>query len=240
MADTNEIKRRYSLDDLLRVTGEITLERRGKKFKVHLRTLGVAADDARRVYATRKARLAYRQVSKEDSPERLELLEPLQRASKPDLIELLLAMKRSEFMRDARLEIVPVDVPEPDGEPTITDVVVIEEQQDTIERDLAVERAAYVERRLEESRNECLSRSDADLLAEATRLRVDAHVNAAFGDAYADATLFWAVYRDAQFKKPFFGGPDEVGEADGVLRDTLLSEYYRLDVFMQEPDGLKN
>jgi hypothetical protein len=240
MADVVEVKKRYSLDDLLRVTAEVPLERRGKRFKVYLRTLGVAADDARRVYATRKARLAHKALGVLDGIERQELLEPLAQAKPEELIDLIVAMKNSEFWRDARFEIVPLDAPEPPDDPTVVDVVKVEEAQDAIDADLHKERAAYVERRTQEYRETCAQRDVADLREEANQARVDAQTNAAFSDAYMDATLYWAVYRDPQYKKHFFAGPEDVGEVDSAVREALLREYYELDAFSQDGDGLKN
>lgn len=240
MTDVTDMKKRYSLDDLLRVTAEVPLERRGKQFKVYLRTLGVAADDARRVYATRQARLVYKKLHDPESIERQELLEPLARAGRDDLIDLIVTMKRGDFIRDAQFEVVPLDTPEPPDEPTIIDIVETEETQDAIERDLAAERSAYVERRSAEYRAACADKSVDDLLAEANQLRIDAQVNAAFSDAYMDATLYWSVYRDPQYKKHFFSGPEGVGEIDPQVREALVREYYALDEFTQDPDGLKN
>lgn len=241
MTDTvAEMKKRYSLDDLLRVTAEVPLERRGKRFKVYLRTLGVSADDARRAYATRKARLVYRNLSNQDSDERQALLEPLATLDRAALIDLVVAFKRNDFQRDARFEIVPLDAPEPPDNPTVVDIIEAEEAQDKAGLDVASERVAYVDRRSAEYRTACEVRDIADLRAEAGQARVDAQVNAAFSDAFMDATLYWAVYRDAKYKQHFFAGPDEVGEADSVLRDDLAREYYALDEFTQDVDGLKN
>ena len=112
---------KYTLDNLMRVTGEETLTVRGRKAKYYLRTLGHAANEARRSYAMAASRRELEVLRDAASAEYQQFIVPISEMSVDSLRASALSLKAGDFRREAQDEVHPLDAPEPEPGANVRD-----------------------------------------------------------------------------------------------------------------------
>jgi hypothetical protein len=231
---------RYTLDDLMRVTGTVEVTAHGHTRLYYLRTIGQDADDARRAFAVSKSRQTYRILQDHESSDYLEYILDLETAEREHLERVCLVLKRREFQRQVSFEVMTENTPEPPSNPTPTDVVEAEEAEDIIQEDTDKRRVEWVDRMAKEYEEE-LHVKDIEALRELTiAMQTSAVTDNAFSRGFNAATLYWATFKDAKNKQRAFMSPSEVYDADPALYNALLTAYYEMDVFSADSDALKN
>lgn len=231
---------KYTIDHLLRCQSEAEITVGGRKRTYYLMTVTQRGDDARSDYARAQARQAYLRLQDAESDTHRTYITDLEMQPRADLIRRMEAMKRYELMREARNEIHPLDAPEPSDDPTMTEVIEIEEANEQIQKDTAEERARYVTERLAEWQAGLESVSTETLLEDAKRMQTEIVLNEEFSRAWNDATLYHAVFLDAKHSKRLFANSAEASDCAPELYQALMREYNALDRFAAEPDELKN
>lgn len=231
---------KYTLDNLLRVTGQETLTVRGRKVTYYLRTLGHAANEARRSHAMAASRKAYDVLRDATSPSYQEFIVPLSAMSGESLRLAALSLKAGDFRREAQVEVHPLDAPEPEPGANVRELVEVEIAEEQANLDAETERAVFIERLKENYVAKAALMSQEELVQEVKDLRTNILMAQAFDEAYGDATLYWSVYTDKGYKQRLFADPGEAAEADEGLRDQLLNAYFVLDAFSIDGDALKN
>ena len=86
---------KYTVDDLMRITGETEVEVRGTKKKYYLRTLGATHEDGRRNHALSKSRMKYQELQGKTGEDYEMYVLPLEGLSTEDMVRLGVALKRA-------------------------------------------------------------------------------------------------------------------------------------------------
>lgn len=231
---------KYTLDNLMRVTGEETLTVRGRKVKYYLRTLGHAANEARRSHAMAASRRMLEILRDAATTEYQQFITPISEMSVESLRVSALSLKAGDFRREAQDEVHPLDAPEPEPGAGVRELVEAEEAEEKAVYDAEAERLVFIERLRALYVEKAASMTQEELVQEVKDLRINVLMAQAFDEAYGDATLYWSVYADKNYKQRLFANAIEAGEADEDLRNQLLAAYFALDAFSMDGDALKN
>lgn len=236
-----EGKKRYTLDDMMRVTHDEDVVTRGRKVHYWFRTLSAVEADARQDVASAAARSMYRRLKDQNSVEYMRYMQELYELPRAEIEELVLALNTSLVLkRAAEREIHQNDYPEPPDNPLLSEVIEAEEANEEIEQEVQTARAKWVEDEAEKYRQELAALPVEALMEEAKRLKTDQIANAAYSDAYVNCSLYYGVFKDKARRQRKFASPEEVGMCDPGLRSVLRSTYFDMDTFALEPDELKN
>lgn len=238
--ETEKTKVEYTLDHLFRVCGTATITVRGASRKFYLRTVGQSAEDYRRRYAVSKSREILAKLRDESSPEYAQFLSEFAGLPREQLQETLLPSKLTSLRQAAEKEINRANYPEPDPDGGLVEILDTEALNEKLEKELETERAAYVDRKLEELKVEMADWPLERLQQECREGRTDLIASNEYLSALYNATLYFATFSDPKHRTLFFASPEEVGEADPGLRTELINQYFLTDAFSQKPDELKN
>jgi hypothetical protein len=231
---------KYTLDNLMRVTGEETLTVRGRKVKYYLRTLGHAANEARRSHAMAASRRELETLRDVASLAYQQFIAPISEMGLESLRSSALSLKTGDFRREAQDEVHPLDAPEPEPGANVRELVEAEEAEEKAALDAEAERLVFIERLKTLYIEKASLMTQEELVREVSDLRINVLMAQAFDEAYGDATLYWSIYADKGYKQRLFANPNEAGEADEDLRNQLLAAYFALDAFSMDGDALKN
>jgi len=231
---------KYTLDNLMRVTGQETITVRGRKVTYYLRTLGHAANEARRSYAMAASRKELEVLRDATSDSYRQFIAPISEMDVEGLRPSALSLKVNDFRREAQEEVHALDVPEPEPGANVRALVEVEEAEEKAVLDAEAERAVFIERLKENYLVKTATMTRAELIQEVTDLRINILMAQAFDEAYGDATLYWSVYTDKAYKQRLFNNAAEAAEADTDLRNQLLTAYFALDTFSMDGEALKN
>ena len=231
---------KYTLDNLMRVIGQESIVVRGRKVTYYLRTLGHAANDARRTWAMAASRRELEALRDPASDSYRQFIAPISEMNADSLRISALSLKAGDFRREAQEEVHPLDAPEPAPGANVRELVEVEEAEEKAILDAEAERAIFIERLKENYLVKINAMDAAALVQEVTDLRINVLMAQAFDEAYGDATLYWSVYADKAYKQRLFSQPSEASEADSALRDQLLTAYFALDAFSVDNEALKN
>lgn len=210
------------MDDLFRTVTRIDFMAR----ELYLRALSDFDLNAREEYALYKASFLRKEMQTTGTKENLMYLQWLEEASDASLKQIILLSSSQMFWSQSYSEIEQVLIPIPED---ATD----EERENTIElRRAELERVGKARQEFVKNKFEALEKEldaeDFDKLRKRARsAQIDFQMRFTRQAALDSYTLWACVFRDEKCQTRYFENPEQAGEMETTVRQTLVGEYYR-------------
>jgi len=222
---------RPKVDAFWRVVGDVEIRTPSGRLTVYLRTLSGSQNEYRRQEALSAARAMRTRLADKDSDEYRRNLSHLEVAATDTLLDIAEQFRRAQLWSEATWEVFPIHDPRPPKRATLMEVLEVEDQQDTIEKDVQVARSEWVDKEavtyLEETRE-----LELDVLRESVvDMQITAAVNGAFQSAYDAATLFYGSYAGEDMAAPFIPSLQGVADVNPHILRQIRQAYNELDSF---------
>lgn len=210
------------LDDLFRAIREIELP---KGLRGQVRALSDGEVKERRRYAILHSQEATKDIQDESSDAYRLTIAPLKsEKQKSPLIEVLMQVRRIDFVRDAIMFVPNVMIPLPDDATDVQEREILA-QREVQDQEVQDKRAAYVAKRLTEVRKKYTKLSVNKLRQMASQAVVAVYEQAAAIDAMRWYTVYAGVhvYRGEELKR-LYPSPEAASKSPEAVIDRLSDE----------------
>ena len=229
---------------------EVVLQTTSGSATVQLRTLGGVEDEQRGDAALAASMIAKAELENTKSQLYTHHIAPLKTLNREGVIDIILALQRGLFIREAQWRVEPLGTPDPPEEqlvgtdvvrkPGLNDILKWQDKRDSLHGELEERRAEWVGEQVEALEKELRGLKKAELQKKAVNLHSGAIVERAYNREWDWQTVFLGSFKDEDCTRPFF---KTVQEVRGLPRPVFLkvaSAYLELDAFSKNPDALKN
>lgn len=228
---------KYSFDELLRATTELTVTLPKKKVTYYLRGLTNPEKDRRHKMSVLAGRKMRRELQDTKSDAYLVDMAQLdEEDNRQVFVDSLLGVRQSELANEAASNIVRASYPEPSENADIGELIDLEDEEDQIEEDVRKERIKFVEDGIKVYEESLADKDIDELRAMYAKARMERLCNEAYLVEHTAQTLYFAVFSDEKRTKRIFKNVEEVTQHG--LYERLRNTYYELDRWSGEQ--LKN
>jgi len=231
---------------------ETTLQTTSGSRTVYLRTLGGDQDELRTDAALAASTIARSELEDKNSQTYTNHIAPLFSLSREGLIEVVVALQRGLFIREAQWRVEPYANPEPPEEvispsgdeilskPDLGNILDWQDEKDSLRGELEESRTKWVADSIATLQEELAEMDDDKLLKMAIRLHKAAIIERAYNREFDYQTIFMGSFKDKNCTKPFFGTISEVRSLPKYIFLKIAAAYFELDTFSRNPERLKN
>lgn len=208
----------------------------GKEIVVYIRLIGDADLNQARVYALRESTKLRKKLKNKNSPEREAFIADVSMVDKEILVDLLLAISLRDITTKALRQVnEEITIPqEPASDATLEEQEQYQEKVDNWPQrksDLLTEKMAS----LSDAERKRLSKvAKLELYKEYEALMINRTCENTMNDAFKNATLFYATFKDPEYKQKLFPSIEDVANLPGPMRQQFIDHYDSLDLDMSD------
>lgn len=217
---------------------------------VYLRTLGGNQDEERTDAALAASTIARAELEDKTSQLYTHHIAPLLSLNREGLIEIIIALQRGLFIREAQWKVEPIADPDAPEEilsdvdilskPDLEDILDWQDERDSLRGELEKQRIEWVTKQVETLQKELSKFKVKQLRERAINLHKAAIIERAYNREWDYQTVFMGSFKDGDCTQPFFSTIQEVRDLPRHLFSQIAADYLKLDAFSRNPESLKN
>lgn len=224
-------KNEVNLADLFRWKGEVEInDHTGKPVAtVYMRVVGDQDLNKARVFALRKSSELRKTLRTEGSDEHDAYIEPLKNSERDRLeigVKLLLSQ---DLMDDARRNAIVKYPVEPASDASLEEQEKYQQTVDEFPEKYEGLLQEELDKLLKKEEKKIKKLDDDTLLKEYIELTINYVCQQEMTRRFIDMCIFYGTYKNADYKKKYFGSFDEYDNLAGEVKEQLIAGYNRLE-----------
>jgi len=224
--DKNDV----DISRLFHFAEKFELDVKGKKIPVYMRLVGDAELNRARVFALRMSREMREKLKNPDTDEYMAYIPDLEALTKEQLIESLIALKNTEFVREAYRS-TKFNLPiEPDSDASLEEQEAYQLEVDSFDERLAQELQEKVDKLSSEYKNEISSYSKEQLIDEYRNFLINQICEFTMLERFRAMCTYFGAYKDAKYKQRLFNSFEEFDNLPSTIKEKLISFYTKLEI----------
>lgn len=213
--------------------GKLTIldEKENPIMDVYMRLVGDADSNRARVYALRESAKTRKELHDKDNLDRFAYIMPEELVgSEEDLINMLLALRTREFMKEA-FENTVIDLPtEPRDKADLEEQEEYQKQVDEWPSKRMNAIKDYITKKVAEAKEEYLDKSKHDLYTMYEKMIIDITCEFKMIEDFKSMCIYYSTFKDDTYKVRLFSDFDEYENLPPAVKTQLKEFYSKLEV----------